>query len=298
MEKSEIEVFKTIDDVEMGVLKNGIPFLTGRSLAALCGTSVSTIINQKDQWGAGNRTNKFARLLARRGYEGNQLFIGTVKVGNAIGYAYPDIVCVTFLEYYAFEASEVSVETTRTAQDNLRRLALKSLRGFIYDAVGYDPQGRLSPDWRAYHDRVLIHSVPRGYFSVFKESADCEVALIRAGLPHDPSTVPDGSIGRTWSSYWTKHGFDEKYGARTKTGHNFPDWYPQAESNPQAIWIYPIEAIHVFRRWMDEEYIPNKFPAYLDGKMKKDQITLSTAELLIKALAPPDVPPALPPKST
>jgi hypothetical protein len=110
--------------IATGVLADGTSFLTGRTLSKMCGVSPSSI----NDWGEevperGDRLRggKMADLLAAQGFEGVRLFD---KI-----HAYPDSVCMAFLEYYAFEAGRNCTEEAKT---NYRVLARKSLQDFIY----------------------------------------------------------------------------------------------------------------------------------------------------------------------
>ena len=46
----KIAVAKEVDELEMGVLEDGTPFLTGRGLARACGVPPSAIIQQAATW--------------------------------------------------------------------------------------------------------------------------------------------------------------------------------------------------------------------------------------------------------
>lgn len=97
--------------------------------------------------------------------------------------------------------------------------------------------------------------MPKGYLSIFREVADMIVTLGQAGLHIDSSFVPDGSVGKIWATYWKENKLTEKYGERKEWDHNFPDYFPQAKSNPQAAACYPEMALGEFRRWLREHYI-------------------------------------------
>lgn len=85
--------------------------------------------------------------------------------------------------------------------------------------------------------------------------------------------VPDISVGKAWSKHWEDQGLSEKHGARIKYDHEYPDYYPQAKSNPQPSYAYPNEALGEFRSWLIRNYLADKFPAYLLGQTKKGTIT-------------------------
>jgi hypothetical protein len=282
---------KKIDDVEMGVLADGTSFLTGRTLSKMCGVSPSSI----NDWGEevperGDRLRggKMADLLAAQGFEGVRLFDKIPFEDQLEVNAYPDSVCMAFLEYYAFEAGRNCTEEAKT---NYRVLARKSLQDFIYRSVGYDPSNAVPLIWRQYHDRLLLNPVPLGYFSVFKETSDIVITSIREGLIVDDHTVPDISVGLVWSKYWGSQQLDDKYGARTKYPHVYPEYFPQSQANDRIeAYIYPVDSLGEFRRWLYSEYLPNKYPSYLKNKVKKGAIPASRVELLLKAFEIPILP--------
>ncbi|HVW28098.1 MAG TPA: hypothetical protein VHC69_22195 [Polyangiaceae bacterium] len=192
-------------------------------------------------------------------------------------HAYPESVVMSFLDYFAFEAQN----PTETAQRNFRTLARAGLRVFVYSALGYDPQRAVPAPWREFHDRMLLASSPMGFFSVFKETADFVLNAIRAGLRVDQHTVPDISVGKAWGEYWKSKDLARSYGERQKHDHNYPDYFAQAASNPQEIWVYPLAALGEFRLWLQAEYVPEKFPRYLETKVARGLLPPSVAELLL-----------------
>ena len=206
----------------------------------------------------------------------------TIKQRTGLFYAYPDFVCLAVLEYYAFDAPN----RIDQAQKNFRLLAGKALHDFIYTQVGYDPEDFIPQHWRQFHDRVSLtyNSVPKGYFIVFKEIADMIVTLGQAGLQIDSSFVPDGSVGSIWAKQWRDNNFDAVYGSRIEWNHNYPEYFPQAKSNPQPAWCYPESALPEFRRWMRETYVGGgKFSNYINSKIKQKELPASFAQLVITA---------------
>lgn len=186
------------------------------------------------------------------------------------------------LEYFAFEAQQ----TNETALRNFRRLASGKLRDIIYQALGYDPAQRVPLQWRHFHDRLLLDSSPNGYFNVFREMTSFVLLAMRCGMPSDDRTVPDISVGKGWADFWKANKLEAKYGSRLRHEHNYPSYFPQAKSNPQFPWVYPVEAIIEFRKWMDRDYIPVKFPAYIGRKVDQDSIATSVATLLLSEVQP------------
>jgi len=279
----QIDRQKEIDGIGMGVLSDGTAFLNGRGLAKLCGIDSSRISEMSTDWDTASLplTVKVKEILASRGIVVEHPFI-PIDQRTSVFHAYPDVVSVAVLEYYAFDAPNVREE----AKKNFRLLAGRALHDFIYAQVGYDPANKVPQVWRQFHDRVSLtyNSVPVGYFSVFKEIADMIVTLGQAGLHIDESFVPDLSVGLCWGQHWTKSGFDQKFGARTKWEHNYPEYFPQAESNPQPAWCYPEAALPEFRRWMRENYIGDgKFTKYINNKVEQKQLPPSFAQIALSA---------------
>ena len=259
-----VEVERIVAGVEMGVLENGIPFLTQRGLAEMSGAARSTIQELSQEWADAQSTGVFPKgrltffrdYLAKNGYDDASLYIETVKSGSP-HYAYPDVVCMAVIEYFAFEAQR----TNETAIQNYRNLARFGLQSFIYQALGYAPPDK----WKYHHDSVSIlqGGAPDGYFIIYNEVSGLIIDLINADLAVNDKTIPDISVGRWWGDHWNASGFETRFGPRIKFEHNYPAYYPQAASNPQFPWAYPNEAIAEFRRWFRHDYLVTRFPRYI-----------------------------------
>ena len=260
----DVEIQRQVNGIEMGVLENGIPYLTQRGLSEISGVPRSVIQSITRDWAETHGQKTFGKdrishirsKLLKKGFDEPHLFIKTKKDGS-IHYAYPDIVCMIILEYYAFEASKPQ----KKAIEYFRQLAIYGFQQFVYDALGYIPADK----WKHYNDRVSIlqNSPPDGYFILFNEVAGLIVDLINAGLTVNENTVPDISVGQAWAQNWNDNSLYKKYGDRVKVAHHYPKYYPQAASNPQAIWAYPDTSLPEFRHWFRHEYLPTKFPKYL-----------------------------------
>ena len=270
-------VAKVVDGIEMGVLDDGTPFLTGAGLAKACGVPKSVIYERAKDWKDGKRDGKLARLLQDAGFDEPLMY---TPIDNGRVYAFTDSVCTLVIEYYALENNNPA------ARQLYRVLARQGLRDFVYKATGFDPRAVISDSWSDFHERLLLSTFPSGYFSVFRELADFLLRAIQGGLLLDKKNVPDISVGRMWSSHWESHSLANAHGERIKHVHNYPDHYPQAKSNPQDIWVYPVEALGAFRRWLDETYIPESFPTYLNGKVKQRVIDRVKADMLLVAVTP------------
>lgn len=288
----QVEVQREVDGLEMGVLQDGTPYLTSRGLARLCGVVPGAILGWLPTFDASSakpRDVKLRALLQTQGHHGGPLQVKAKasqgkQVAPVIVNAHPDSVCMAVLEYYAFEAGAGVTEQALTA---FRLLARRSLREFIYTSVGYDPDNLLPEKWKHYHDRLLLNPAPRGRFSVFTESADVIVSAIRNGLIVDEHTVPDISVGQAWAHHWREMGGDNRFGARARHPHKFPDYFPQSAAQVEC-WVYPILSLGEFRSWLHEVYIPTKYPKYLTGKVKTGALPASRAELLLAAVVVKD----------
>ncbi|RJP67994.1 MAG: hypothetical protein C4535_09815 [Comamonadaceae bacterium] len=274
-----------IDGVGMGVLSDGTPFLTGRGLARLCGVVHSVVQDVSDEWELEVPTPRVSKIREILSSHNNAVSSPYIEIEQRSGdfHAYPDTVCLALLEYYSFDAGN---NIKDEAKRNYRLLAGGALREFIYTQVGYDPENALPEKWKYFHDRVSLvyNSVPHGYFGVFKEIADMIVTLGQAGLHIDEKFVPDISVGQHWSKHWSSNGGEAVYGARIKYEHNYPDYFPQALSNPQDSWCYPEMALGEFRRWFRETYIAGgKFANYIESKAKEKRLPVSFAQLAIAA---------------
>lgn len=259
-----VEIERNVNGVEMGVLENGVPFLTQTGLAGIVGVARSVIFDISQAWEEQYTTGVIppgrmafiCQRLAENGYNEPKLFIQTLKDGAPYN-AYPDIVCMAVIEYYAFEAKNKSEK----AVDSYRRLATFGLQTFIYKALGYSPPDK----YKYYHDRIsTLHGrVPDGFFSIFNEVGGMIVDLIEADLVVNDKTIPDISVGRCWGDHWRALELADKHGERIPYSHSYPSYYPQAASNPQQASAYPDEALPEFRRWFRHEYLTTKFPKYI-----------------------------------
>lgn len=78
---------------------------------------------------------------------------------------------------------------------------------------------------------------------------------------------------------------DAEFGPRQKYDHEYPDYFPQAVTNPQEAWCYPNKALEEFRRWLHEDYIgTGKFKSNVKQKVKDKQLPDTFARLAIAAL--------------
>lgn len=279
-----------INGVEMGVLDNGIPYLTQTGLAEVCGVTRLRIKEITDEWSESFESGIFKRgkmtfigtYLLKEGFTEPRLFIPVMKKGTE-HHAYPDIVCMAIIEYYAFESKQAESET---ALRSYRELAKKGLKEYIYEALSYEPDD----PWKHYHDRVSLlkemSSVPEGTYIIFNEISGLMVDLINAGLVVNQHTIPDGSVGSCWGHYWRKQELSLEFGDVKSCEHYYPEGYEQAKSNPQIINAYPDKSLPSFREWFRHEYLPTKFPNYILKKTKLLPGGDADAQKMIEAFNP------------
>ncbi len=279
-----------VDGVEMGVLESGVPFLSGRGLERMCGVGHGPFYRLTSNWAEEKtkpRGKEIQKILEQYGYKEDSLFLNAEFNGRDVN-AFPEPVCMAFLQYYAFVVDEPR-EQAKNAFITLARIKFTE---YIYEAVGYRPDQKHLDSWKHFHDRVDLTSntVPVGYFCVFTEIASMIVPMIRAGFIVSDKVIPDISVGRYWSEFWSDNSLSKEYGERTKYKHYYPDYYPQAKSNPQAPYAYPDSALPVFRAWLRENYITSKFPKYLLNQVGKKSLTKQDATKLISTFELSQIP--------
>lgn len=272
-------------NLQMGVLSDGTPFLTLRTLATLCGIDNSNLSKFVNDWPY-ERSRKKGRtidtLLKGQGYDLDTLFI-PVKYGEMNTSAFSDVVCMAFLEYYAFLADPINP----IALKNFRFLARTSLREYIYSQTGYKSQQDES--FKNFQTRVMMNNkIPEGYFSVFAGIADIDIQLIESGFAFDSKSIPDISVGQAWAKYWKENELSFQFGERIKYAHEYPEWYPQSRAwGGTEAWIYPLQAYGIFREFLQKVYIPQNLPKYLTSKISSGALSAEKKEIIISSLTPP-----------
>jgi hypothetical protein len=270
---------REVDGIEMGVLSDGTPFLGARGLARICGVAASVIIEWANEWSPSStkpRDRYINEILASNGVTPTHVFTSVVHEGRTVS-AFPDWACMAVLEYYAFEQKREAAITA------FRTLARRSLREFIYTALGYDPAKVVPPAWRDLQERLTLNKMPKGYFSVFQELAELMMSAMQHGLAMDHQSMPDISVGQIWARHWADNKLERLWGPRAKYPHKFPDWWPQSQVEPEC-WAYPLSALGSFRIWLQEIYLPEKYPKYMQRKVKEGALDASRATLLLAAV--------------
>ncbi len=121
-------------------------------------------------------------------------------------------------------------------------------------------------------------------FSHFKEISDLMISAIQFGMTIDQHTMPDGSVGIMWAKHWNSNGLAQRHGERARHPHLFPDYWAQAAAEIEC-WVYPLPALGDFKVWLQEVYLPEKYPAYIAKKTREGAIDASRATLLLSALS-------------
>lgn len=87
-----IEKQAEVNGLEMGVLSDGTPFLTGRALAVLCGVHHSVIADLTADWSEAlpkTRISAIRDILSDRGVSFDNPYAKSWRKGNATFFAYP-----------------------------------------------------------------------------------------------------------------------------------------------------------------------------------------------------------------
>ncbi len=283
---------KDVGGIGMGVLSDGTPYLNQRGLGALCGVMNAHIGSIGAQWAEPiqkPRISLVKNVLTKAGFAiPTAPHIEIIHTGRT-HFCYPAEICLAVLEYYAFDAGP---NRQPEARDNFRLLAGSKLRELIFSELGYDPSGKDPRRFEKWHERIAYNyqSAPKGYFDVFNEAHTIVYELVQAGAPIGDNIVVDISIGKTWAGFWSDNYFDAEYGKRKKWPHRYPDSHPQATSNPQDSWCYPLSALGHYREWLQDTYIEGgKFAHYLKGKVARGELSPSVAQLAISIIVPPQI---------
>ena len=287
---------KEFNGIVMGVLDNGVAYLTARGLAKACGISLTTLEEFYEKWNKHldkniKPENKQAiyiqKSLKEKEYYDNELYI-VISDQQGIKYAFPEPVCMAFLEYYTFEAK--TKDNRNNAKELYKKFASLGFRKFIYQAVGYNEDTANANYYKQlYYDRasILKNQVPANYFGIFHELGGFILDLINNNIPVNNKIIPDISVGQAWANNWKENNYNNKYGKAKKYNHLYPDSYPQSKSNPQEAWCYPIEALGIFKKWFYNTYLSNKFPRYMTNLIKNEKISLEYGNEVIKTFSLP-----------
>ena len=234
-----IQIQKEVDGLTMGILMDGIPYLSESSLAELCGVSQITINSISQEWHSKPLTKRIAAIkmnLAESGYTAPRAYV-TAMWNGVEQCCYPSNICISILMYFAFDAGPNCQEKAR---ESLRRL-VNSPQDLIPKSSGHDSQ-------------TGGDAMPPGFFIP---------EMMPFGL--DPVDL-NRSIEQCWDQYWEDHKLSAKYGERIPN--------PASKSNANVEkWFYPAKSVEVYRVWEQHEYYAGgKFEAYLNKKVESGEI--------------------------
>lgn len=167
----EIIEFGKFDGIEMGVMDDGTPFLSGVGLALMCDVTPTSIsdLGQFVSFGKSKlRDGKIANILSQNLDFSSDRFFEKIPYNKQIVNAYPEAVCMAVLEYYAFEAGD---RCTDKAKQISRLLMRKTFRDFVYSLVGYNRPRLTFSDYMLsrinHHHSASRNPLPDGYFCLF-----------------------------------------------------------------------------------------------------------------------------------
>lgn len=237
----KITNFGQFDGIEMGVMDDGTPFLSGAGLSQMCGVVPSVITDLGEFISLGRtkpRGAKIANILSQTPDFSSDRFFEKIPHNGQIVNAYPEAVCMAVLEYYAFEAGE---RCTDKAKQISRLLMRKTFRDFVYSLVGYNKPRLSFSDYMLsrinHHHAVSRNPLPDGYFCLFDKMIellqrfDLRIEYTLGEQWYDSSKgalrflEPDISLGRHFSGLF-KNEFTEKEQA-------YQEEYNARASNPK-----------------------------------------------------------------
>lgn len=130
----------------------------------------------------------------------------------------------------------------------------------------------LRPYQRVWYQRLMLFEqntkLPSGTWCIFEEISKLMRDLEAKGVPlHDRATV-DISIGRAWCHYLREF---EDYD--TSSFEQYPHIYPDKRGE-QLANVYPFELLGKFRQWLEDTYIPQKFPSYVRKYVSAEECQL------------------------
>jgi hypothetical protein len=117
----------------------------------------------------------------------------------------------------------------------------------------------LHPYQRVWYERLKLFEqktkLPKGTWCIFEQIGKLMRNLEAKNIPmHDRVTI-DISVGRAWC-YWLREN------GNTENFDQYIHYYPDSRGEQYAN-VYPYELLGIFHKWLEETYIPEKFPEYV-----------------------------------
>jgi Zn-dependent peptidase ImmA (M78 family) len=135
----------------------------------------------------------------------------------------------------------------------------------------------LHPYQRVWYQRLMLFEqntkLPSGKWCIFEQIGKLMRDLEAKGIPlHDRATV-DISIGRAWCHY-----LREKRNYDTSTLEQYIHHYPDSRGEQPAN-IYPFDLLGEFHQWLQDTYIPDKFPGYVRKFASEEECQLISSAI-------------------
>lgn len=130
----------------------------------------------------------------------------------------------------------------------------------------------LHPYQRVWYQRLILFEqktkLPKGTWCIFEEIGKLMRDLEAKGVPlHDKATI-DISVGRAWCD-WLRENENYDTSNLEQYLHCYPD-----KRGEQLANIYPFDLLGKFRQWLEDTYIPDKFPAYVRKYVSPEECKL------------------------
>jgi hypothetical protein len=212
---------------ELGVTKNGIPYLTIKGLSLMIGVEIDllqSIILDSDKSNQTSITKSVREILVQYDYNNDLLY--SIEIHNGVEtITITEVVCMAMLEYFAF----VSSQPLEQAKNSFRILTKKKFKDLVSSAVLYE--------WVNSMQKLDLTLDNEGYFNVIKEIA-------RATLSFNVlNEIQFQVIEDSWYDYWKINNLSAIYGEQIIN----------IDITGKDTTEYPIEALGVFRGWFAKE---------------------------------------------
>ena len=124
----------------------------------------------------------------------------------------------------------------------------------VYETV------QLHPYQRVWYQRLTLFEqntkLPRGKWCIFEQIAGLMRDLEAKGVLLPDKATIDISVGQAWC-YWLR-----EQGYNTDEFEQYIHHYPDRRGE-QLANVYPFNLLGEFHQWLQDTYIPNKFPEYV-----------------------------------
>lgn len=212
---------------ELGVAKNGVPYLTIFGLSLMIGVEIDvlqSIILDSDKSNENAITKSVREILVQYDYNSDLLY--SIEIHNGLEtITMPEVVCMAILEYFAF----VSSQPLEQAKNSFRILTKKKFKDLVSSAVLYE--------WVNSMQKLDLTFDNDGYFNVIKEIA-------RATLNFNVlNEIQFQVIEDSWHDYWQINNLSAVYGKQKIN----------TDITGKDATEYPIAALGVFRGWLVKE---------------------------------------------